>query len=175
MLFKILINDEKSDSYIEKDLVGSVSYKQPVTVSYCFQDQHCFKELTVYQHIELFSILKDTKMSKEDRKSKIKFMLNQFNIPDEFRIMKPRELSGGYLKKMNLACTFIGDPDVVVVDEPSLGLDNRFRGLLYKKLREWKQSKLIMIGTSDGSEAENISDKIWTIQKSKIVDQNSGK
>lgn len=50
---------------------------------------------------------------------------------------------------MCLACVFIGDADVVILDEPTLGLDNRFRGIFYEKLKEWKSNKLIILGTSD--------------------------
>jgi ABC-2 type transport system ATP-binding protein len=63
--------------------------------------------------------------------------------------MKSRELSGGYLKKVALACTFVGNPDVVIIDEPTLGLDARFRSIFHRKLSEWKHDKLIILGTSD--------------------------
>jgi ABC-2 type transport system ATP-binding protein len=49
--------------------------------------------------------------------------------------MKSRELSGGSLKKAALACAFIGSPDVVIIDEPTLGLDTRFRNVFHRKLR----------------------------------------
>ena len=49
--------------------------------------------------------------------------------------MKSCHLSGGYKKKAALACGFIGNPDVIIIDEPTLGLDNRFKGILHRKLR----------------------------------------
>jgi ABC-2 type transport system ATP-binding protein len=67
--------------------------------------------------------------------------------------MKSSHLSGGYQKKASLACAFIGDPDVVIIDEPTLGLDIRFKNILHRKLRIWKEHKLIILGTSDQTEA----------------------
>jgi ABC-2 type transport system ATP-binding protein len=63
--------------------------------------------------------------------------------------MKSGQLSGGYLKKVALACAFVGNPDVVIIDEPTLGLDIRFRSIFHRKLSEWKRGKLIILGTSD--------------------------
>jgi ABC-2 type transport system ATP-binding protein len=67
--------------------------------------------------------------------------------------MKSGHLSGGYQKKASLACAFIGDPDVIIIDEPTLGLDIRFKNILHRKLRTWKEHKLIILGTSDQTEA----------------------
>lgn len=97
-------------------------------------------------------------------------MLDEFNIPEEEGEKKSVYLSGGYLKKMCLACVFIGDPDVIIIDEPTLGLDVRFKKIFWEKLRKWKENKLIIVGTSDSEEAELISDKIWILDRSKMID-----
>lgn len=76
-------------------------------------------------------------------------MLDEFNIPQQEAEKKSIYLSGGYLKKMCLACAFIGDPDVIIIDEPTLGLDVRFKQIFWEKLRKWKENKLIIVGTSD--------------------------
>lgn len=50
---------------------------------------------------------------------------------------------------MCLACAFIGDPDVIIIDQPTLGLDIRFKRIFWQKIKKWKANKLIIVGTSD--------------------------
>lgn len=87
--------------------------------------------------------------------------------------MKSSHLSGGYQKKASLACAFIGDPDVVIIDEPTLGLDIRFKNILHRKLRVWKEHKLIILGTSDQTEAEAVSDRVYVLQKGRAVNRTN--
>ena len=76
-------------------------------------------------------------------------MLNEFNITDQDSIKEVRILSGGNQKKLCLACAFIGNPEVVIINEPTMGLDLRFKRIFWQKLKEWKEQRLIIIGTSD--------------------------
>lgn len=71
---------------------------------------------------------------------------------------------------MLLACAFIGNPDVIIIDEPTLGLDVRFKKIFWQKLTKWKQNRLIIIGTSDDEEVDIVSDRIWTFNHGKIYD-----
>jgi ABC-type multidrug transport system ATPase subunit len=87
--------------------------------------------------------------------------------------MQAEQLSGGFLKRLCLACAFVGNPDVVLLDEPFLGLDTRFRGVLYRKLREWREGRLILVGTADREEAEAVSDRIFVLRRAHAVDYAS--
>lgn len=62
---------------------------------------------------------------------------------------------------------------MVIIDEPTLGLDIRFRHILYRKLKEWKQNKLIILGTSDHCEASNVSDRVLVMQDGRAIDSLS--
>jgi ABC-type multidrug transport system ATPase subunit len=87
--------------------------------------------------------------------------------------MRAEQLSGGFLKRLCLACAFVGNPDVVLLDEPFLGLDTRFRGVLYRKLRQWREGRLIFVGTADREEAEAVSDRIFVLRRAHAVDYAS--
>jgi ABC-type Na+ transport system ATPase subunit NatA len=56
-----------------------------------------------------------------------------------------------------------------------MGLDIRFRSILHRKLKEWKQNKLIIIGTSDQAEADAIGDKVWVLQNGRAIDPSTVK
>jgi ABC-type Na+ transport system ATPase subunit NatA len=54
-----------------------------------------------------------------------------------------------------------------------LGLDIRFRHILYRKLKEWKHNKLIILGTSDQAEADAVSDRVLVMQNGRAIDRSS--
>ncbi len=62
---------------------------------------------------------------------------------------------------MCLACAFVGNPDVIILDEPTLGLDIKFQKHFQHKMKAWKENKLIIIFTANHNEAIALSDKIW--------------
>ncbi len=62
---------------------------------------------------------------------------------------------------MCLACAFVGDPDVIILDEPTLGLDIKFQRIFQQKVRSWKENKLIVIFTASHEEADSLSDRVW--------------
>ncbi len=70
---------------------------------------------------------------------------------------------------MSLACAFVGDPDVIIIDQPTLGLDIKFQKLFQYKIKAWKQNKLIIIFTANHTEAYGFSDKIWYFQNQRIL------
>lgn len=148
-LMKMLLNDEKSDSFLEDDLRGEILYSKQLKVSFCSDKNIFCGEMTAVENLELFSALKDRSLTREERNKEIGFMLDEFNIVDSERVKRASSLSGGNLKRLGLACAFIGNPEVVILNEPTLGLDLRFKRIFWDKLRTWKEGRLIIVGTSD--------------------------
>ena len=88
-------------------------------------------------------------MDNKEKERVIRFMLDQFYITDEQRVKYIKALSGGTQKKLCLACAFIGNPDIVILNDPTMGLDIRFKKIFCDKMSEWKKNKLVIIGTSN--------------------------
>lgn len=94
--------------------------KQKIKIGYLPQQFGLFPELTVYQMMEYFCNLK--KISKKDRKAAIDSCLKQVNLYDK-KDEKNRKLSGGMVRRVGIAQAILGKPDVILLDEPTAGLD----------------------------------------------------
>lgn len=77
------------------------------------------------------------------------------------------QLSGGNRKKLSLACAFIGKPNLVILDEPSHGIDIKFKANFWNILKNKQLAGTsIIIGTSDINEVQILCDKILLIKNS---------
>ena len=80
------------------------------------------------------------------------------------------ELSTGQKRKLHLALALIGNPDIIILDEPTAGLDVESRLILHDEIKMLKQDdKTIIIASHDMAEVENLSDRIAILKDGKIV------
>jgi ATP-binding cassette subfamily A (ABC1) protein 3 len=87
----------------------------------CPQYNVLFDRLTVVEHLKFFARLKG--VSEKKIKESISFILKQLNF-EKFKNYKAYQLSGGNKRKLSVAIAFTGDPDVVLLDEPTSGMDH---------------------------------------------------
>jgi len=79
-------------------------------------------------------------------------------------------LSGGQKQRLALALAFVGDPQLLVLDEPATGLDIQMRRELHDHIREMKAaSRAILLATHDMDEAAQLCDRIAVIASGRIV------
>ena len=76
-----------------------------------------------------------------------------------------RTLSGGWQRKLSIAMALIGDPTVLFLDEPTLGLDVLARRELWRTIAEMKGQMTIILTTHYMEEAEALSDRIGIMDK----------
>ena len=87
---------------------------------------------------------------------------------------KPRELSGGMQKRLLIARALINDPQLIVLDEPTTGLDPQARHLIWERLRRLTQEgKTLVLTTHFMEEAERICDRLAIMDHGKIVESGS--
>jgi ABC-2 type transport system ATP-binding protein len=80
------------------------------------------------------------------------------------------ELSAGQKRRLHLALALIGDPDIVILDEPTAGLDVEGRLSLHDKIRKLKtQGKTIVLASHDMAEVESLCDRIAILNDGNIV------
>ena len=96
-------------------------------------------------------------------------MLEYFNLTDK-RKSKARELSGGMKRRVQIAKAFIHDPPLIILDEPTAGVDIELRYQLWDFLKkENKKGKTILLTTHYIEEAEKLCDQIAIINEGDII------
>jgi ABC-2 type transport system ATP-binding protein len=84
------------------------------------------------------------------------------------------KLSGGQKQRLAVACALVGDPELVFLDEPTIGLDPHARRQLWEILRRFKaQGRTILLSTHYMDEAERLCDRIAIIDHGKVIAQGT--
>lgn len=132
-----------------------------------FQDVAVFDELTVYDNIDYFCglYIKD----KDTRKKYIEEAIELVGL-NEFKKFFPKQLSGGLLRRLNIACGIAHKPKLIFLDEPTVAVDPQSRNNILdgiKKLRDLGAT--IVYTTHYMEEVEILCDRVIIIDKGKII------
>lgn len=85
-----------------------------------------------------------------------------------------RELSGGMKRRLSIARSLINDPELIMLDEPTTGLDPQVRHLIWTRLRKLKSAgKTLLLTTHYMDEAERLCDQLVVVDHGRIVTQGS--
>ena len=110
-----------------------------------------------------------------DAKQKIDSLLNRLGL-DKKKNSKLRQLSGGMKRRFQIAKALVHDPDILILDEPTAGVDVELRHELWNYLRELHNNgKTILLTTHYIEEAELLCDNVSIIDEGKILKQGSPK
>ena len=96
-----------------------IDYKK-VKFGYLSQEFNAFKEFTAYEQLEYFAIMK--KINRKVYSNEIKKVLMEVNLWEN-KDVKCKNLSGGMIRRLGIAQTLLGSPDIIILDEPVVGLD----------------------------------------------------
>ncbi len=87
---------------------------------------------------------------------------------------KPDNLSGGMKRRLTIARALINDPELIILDEPTTGLDPQVRHVIWAKLRQLMQAgKTILMTTHYMDEAERLCDELFMMDNGVILDKGS--
>lgn len=153
-----------SISFQEKDIVYNSSFSK--NIGYLPQKFGLFKELTAYEMLEYFSVLKNIPKKLID--SYIKESLKIVNLEDKIND-KISTLSGGMIRRLGIAQAILGDPKIIIFDEPTAGLDPEERIRFKNLLSHIKKDKIIIISTHIVEDVEACCNKIIIINDGKII------
>ncbi|XP_066148995.1 ATP-binding cassette sub-family A member 17-like isoform X2 [Euwallacea fornicatus] len=132
------------------------------SIGVCPQHNLFFWNLTVLQHLIFFAMVKG--VSYTDAQSEINYLLKTLNLQDK-KYECPLTLSGGMQRKLCLAMAVIGDPDILILDEPSSGMDPQSRREMWDLLLQWRKHKTILITTHFMEEADALADQVIIINE----------
>jgi ABC-type multidrug transport system ATPase subunit len=123
----------------------------------CPQEDVLWPELTPWEHLKLFSILKRIPWS--DHKRVISDSLVEVGLFD-VRDRIANKLSGGMKRRLSVAIALIGNVKILMLDEPTAGLDPRNRLEIWTIIERIKQNRVVVLTTHSMVEASTLADKI---------------
>ncbi|GBL93401.1 ATP-binding cassette sub-family A member 2 [Araneus ventricosus] len=123
----------------------------------CPQHNVLFEELTVEEHLWFYASLKGSDLAEEMDK-----MIQDLNLPLK-RHSKVNVLSGGMKRKLSVAIAFVGGSRVVILDEPTAGVDPYSRRAIWDLILKYKSGRTILLSTHHMDEADVLGDRIAII------------
>jgi len=135
------------------------------------QEDNLDLELTVSENLYIYGRYHD--MSKAEIKPRIDELLDFAQLTDR-RDSQVEPLSGGMKRRLTIARALINEPELVILDEPTTGLDPQARHLLWDRLYRLKQDgATLIITTHYMDEAEQLCDRLVVMDEGKIVAEGS--
>uniref|UniRef100_A0A8D3CZN3 P-type phospholipid transporter n=1 Tax=Scophthalmus maximus TaxID=52904 RepID=A0A8D3CZN3_SCOMX len=131
----------------------------------CPQHNVLFSMLTVEEHIWFYSRLKG--LSEQQVKGEIEQILQDTGLPHK-RSSRTSTLSGGMQRKLSVALAFVGGSKVVILDEPTAGVDPYARRGIWDLLLQYRQGRTIILSTHHMDEADILGDRIAIISHGKL-------
>lgn len=122
--------------------------------------------LSVKENLELICGIHG--FSKEKTKEKILELSEQFSL-DSVLMRKAGKLSGGWQRRVSIAMALISEPQILFLDEPTLGLDVLARHDLWEVIRSMQGKITIILTTHYMEEAEALSDRIGIMKNGKLL------
>lgn len=143
------------------------SYETKKKMGVVFQDVGVFNELNVYENIDYFCGLYIP--NKKERRELVKRTLDLVCLND-FVKFKPKKLSGGLLRRLNIACGIAHRPEIIFFDEPTVAVDPQSRNNILGGIKKLNDEGSTIIYTSHYmDEVEFLCDDIVIIDKGQVI------
>lgn len=127
------------------------------------QEIAIYEEVSAYKNVAFFASLYDIK--KKDLDQKVKAALAFVGLEDK-QNDKPKTFSGGMKRRLNIACAIAHQPKLLILDEPTVGIDPQSRNHILSSLKKLKEMGTTIIYTTHYmEEVEEISDRIVIMDK----------
>lgn len=167
-LVKMIVGIESSTNGTVEVLGKKVpNLKLLQNIGYMAQEDALYPELTGKENLSFFASL--YKMKKTDLKKRIAYAANLVELTDELG-KKVAAYSGGMKRRLSLAIALVHDPQILILDEPTVGIDPELRISIWRELMTLKneQGKTIIITTHVMDEAEKC-DRIAMVREGGIL------
>ena len=131
-----------------------------------------YNELTVKEFINYMADLKQ--VAKKEKKEKIQKIIEQTHLQNvQNKLIK--NLSRGYKQRVSMAGALVGDPEILILDEPTVGLDPKQITEIRNLIKELGKTHTIIISSHILSEISQICNKVIIINSGKIIAQDTPK
>ncbi|XP_077492386.1 phospholipid-transporting ATPase ABCA3-like [Amblyomma americanum] len=135
-------------------------------VSFCQQTDVFFDNMTVIENLLYFGSLKGVPMNK--LRQSIASTLEVVDLQDKAYAM-PNELSGGMKRRLSIAITIVSQPQVLILDEPTAGMDPETRRHVWDTLQVVAKERTLLLSSHDMNEADAIGDQVVVMASGKTI------
>ncbi|MBQ4641730.1 MAG: ABC transporter ATP-binding protein [Oscillospiraceae bacterium] len=158
------------DAYVMGKSVSKESQLVKSMIGISPQETAVAPNLTVLENLELMCGV--YAYDQVDRKERIAELTRQFHL-EPILTKRAGKLSGGWQRRLSIAMALVGQPQILFLDEPTLGLDVIARSELWDTIRALKGNVTIILTTHYMEEAENLSDRIGIMKNGKLIVQGT--
>lgn len=137
-------------------------------IGYLPQEFSIYPNMTVYEALDYLGILSG--LSKKLRKERIPMLLKRVNLEDCHKV-KMKALSGGMRRRVGIAQAILHDPKVLIVDEPTAGLDPEERVRFRNLLCEIAENRIVILSTHIVEDIEKTCKNIGILHNGKLLYQ----
>lgn len=152
---------EGAISYNGKNLRNSLKSIQQIT-GYLPENNPLYEDFYVLEYLQFTASLYKIKNAPLD------FVLNQVGL-DAYKNRKISTLSKGYQQRVGLAAALLHDPEILILDEPTTGLDPNQMVSIRKLIRTLGEDKIVILSSHILSEVETVCDRVAIIKEGKLV------
>lgn len=164
-MLSCLVKVTSGSAYIFSNNVMKEAEKVKSLIAVSPQETAIASNLTVFENLELMAGIHG--FSGEERGQKISEMMEMFSL-HPFAKQRSKTLSGGWKRRLSIAMALISEPEVLFLDEPTLGLDILARRELWKVIKGLKGRITIILTTHYLEEAESLSDRICILKQGEV-------
>ena len=134
-------------------------------IGYLAENNPLYKDMLVTEYLDFIASLYEI----ENKKDKVKEIIKKTGLEGEIK-KKIEELSKGYKQRVGIAAALVHDPNVLILDEPTTGLDPNQLIEIRKLIQEIGQEKIVLLSTHILQEIPKICNHIIIINEGRIVE-----
>ena len=162
-----LLKYDKGSIHIFGEEMRPDNYKVKQQIGIVLQNVAVFDELTVYENIDYFCGLYVP--DKRKRKELVEEAIT-FTDLNDYRKMRPKKLSGGLLRRLNIACGIAHKPRLIIMDEPTVAVDPQSRNKILEGIQKLNEQGSTILYTSHYmEEVESLCERIVIMDHGKAI------
>ena len=163
-LLSCLLSPDEGEAYVGGNSIQSDANAVKRIIGVSPQETAVARKLTVRENLSLVAALHGTKNAEE----RVERILSDLGLA-EVANRRADTLSGGWQRRVSIAMALVSEPDVLFLDEPTLGLDVIARHELWQYIRMLKGKMTVILTTHYLEEAEALCDRVAILAKGKLL------